>query len=350
MQKTDYIVVGLGLSGLAVTERLLQQGQSVIVIDKTLQSASKVAGGMYNPVILKRFTLAWNADTQLEESLHFYKHLEQKLAISFIKPTPVYRRFHSIEEQNNWFAASDKPILENFIDIDIQKNINPHISGEFGFGKVNHTGTINTKTLLTSYTTYLKSEQRIIEDDVDFNKLTITANGITYKDIAAKGIVFCEGHAISENPYFNFLDVRGNKGEYLIIESKDLQLEAAVKSGIFIIPLGNNLYKVGASYGREDLTPEPTAEKRAELRSQLEDLLKCDYTVIDQVAGIRPTTKDRRPYIGAHHTHKNLFVCNGLGSRGVMTSPVVAMQLVDYMLHQKELPKDIDALRHYKKQ
>ena len=53
-----------------------------------------------------------------------------------------------------------------------------------------------------------------------------------------------------QNPFFNKLPLVGNKGEYLIIYAEDLQLQEAFKSSIFIIPIGNNLYKVGATYDR----------------------------------------------------------------------------------------------------
>ena len=57
----DYVVVGLGIAGISFCEQLEKQGKTYIVIADDSQIASKVAGGLYNPVILKRFTIAWNA-------------------------------------------------------------------------------------------------------------------------------------------------------------------------------------------------------------------------------------------------------------------------------------------------
>ena len=53
--------------------------------------------------------------------------------------------------------------------------------------------------------------------------------------------------------------------------------------------------------------------------------------MVEQVAGIRPTTKDRRPLVGSHPEYKNVFVVNGLGTRGVMMSPFVAEQLFNHI-------------------
>lgn len=346
MKNVDYIVVGLGLSGLSITEHLIKNNQSIVVFDQPTISASKVAGGMYNPVILKRFTLAWNAQEQLDVSNDFYNSIAEKLNILIDQKLNVYRRFNSVEEQNNWFTAMDKPGLERFLSPEITKIINPKIKGEHGFGLVQKAGLVNTTYLLETYTTYLQSVDSLIEETFDYDALDISPDNVTYKGISAKGIIFCEGFGVMKNPYFSDIDIRGNKGEYMIIESESLQLDAAVKSNVFIIPLGNNLYKVGASYDRDDLTYLPTTEKQEELINQLEKLTDVSYRIIDQIVGIRPTTKDRRPYIGNHTSHTNLFICNGLGSRGVMTAPVVGKALVDYIIDGKPIPNDINIKRH----
>ena len=62
----DYIVVGSGLAGIAFSEIALQNNKSILVINDDSQNASKIAGGLYNPVILKRFSEVWQAGPQLE--------------------------------------------------------------------------------------------------------------------------------------------------------------------------------------------------------------------------------------------------------------------------------------------
>lgn len=347
MQETDYIIVGFGLSGLAVTRQLQSHNKKVVVIDKPSQNASKVAGGMYNPVILKRFTLAWNANEQLPYALQFYKSIEDELKIKIINPLPVYRRFSSIKEQNNWFEASDKPLLNEYLNSDLKTTLNKNVNGNYGFGEVKQTGTINTEKLINAFKSKLSSNTNFIEENFNYDSLQVNEDSIIYNNLTARGIIFCEGIGVKNNPYFNTLGIRGNKGEYLIIKAPQLNLEAAVKSGIFIIPLGDNNYKVGASYDRLDTTTNPTETKKIELKKQLDAILTTEYQIIDQVAGIRPTTKDRRPYIGSLNEHKNVYLCNGLGSRGVITSPTISKHLVDHILKDLPIPSDISLERHY---
>ena len=347
MTEVDYIIVGLGLSGLALAEKLKLRNQNIIVFDKPGSSASKVAGGMYNPVILKRFTLAWDAEQHLEESSVFYANLETKLNVSFDKKIEVYRRFNSVEEQNNWFTARDKPGLDIFLNDTITKTINPNIFGDHGYGLVNHTGVIDTMLLLETYKTHLLQSKQLVEEEFEHSEIQIKDdNTIQYKDYKSKAIIFCEGIYVKKNPYFSTIDIRGNKGEYLIIKSQELKLDCAVKSGIFIIPLGDDTYKVGASYDRDDITTLPTPVKREQLTNQLEALISVPYTIIDHITGIRPTTKDRRPYLGSHVDYNTLYIFNGLGSRGIMTSPVMANALVSHILDNEKIPSDIDYRRH----
>ena len=111
----DYIIVGSGIAGIAFAETLLQQNKTFLVFDNHSQNSTRIAGGLYNPVILKRFSEVWNAKQQLEIADLFYKTIEAKLSIQVDYKMPIYRKFFSVEEQNNWFTASDKPNLAPFL-------------------------------------------------------------------------------------------------------------------------------------------------------------------------------------------------------------------------------------------
>ncbi|CAM4205603.1 NAD(P)/FAD-dependent oxidoreductase [Gillisia hiemivivida] len=344
----DYIIVGSGLSGIAVAEKLLSKDKKILVYDDNSQSSSTVAGGIYNPVILKRFTLAWNANEQLDTALSFYRSLERKLEISLIHPLPIYRRFHSIEEQNNWFSAMDKPYLSRFLDEKLVSTINPHIPSSFYFGHVRETGVVNTELLLEKYRAYLTEINSFQQETFDFDQFEVNEDHCIYKNRRAKMIIFCDGFGLKTNPYFNYLPLNGNKGEYLIIKAQDLKLEVAVKSSVFIIPLGEDLYKVGATYNNWDKTKEPTLEGKNYLLEKLNGFLNCDFEIVDQVAGIRPAAKDRKPLVGKHPKHGNMYCCNGFGSRGVLIGPTVASELINYIEDSVALSEEIDINRFAK--
>lgn len=345
----DYIVVGLGLSGLAITSRLEERNKSYKVYENLSQKSSLVAGGIFNPVILKRFTLAWNGDEQLNVALPFYRQFEQKYNVKITHFWDIYRRFHSAEEQNNWFDAADKPRLDRFLDTQLVKEINPHITADFSYGRVSNTGNIDTEILLNAYRDDLKERTLLEYEKFDYDQLTIETDYVKYKGVEAKNVIFCDGFGLKRNPFFNYLPLHGNKGEYITIFSEELKLDKAVKSSIFIMPMGNDLYKVGATYNNTDKSPEPTEDARKKLISEVDKILTCKYEVIDQVAGIRPSTADRKPLVGRHPKMANIYCCNGFGSRGVLIAPSVSKELIEYIEDNKELSPEVDLKRFTRK-
>jgi len=218
--------------------------------------------------------------------------MEEKLSVTILNDLPVRKVFYAVEDQNNWFAASDAVGLNRFINPRLVKNKTNTVRAPFDFGEVSETGRL-----------------------VHFKE-----NHVIYQNYKAKHIVFAEGFGIKSNPFFNKLPLVGNKGEYIIVKAPLLRLDAAIKASFFIVPLGNDLYKVGAP-----------------------------FEVVDQIAGMRPTTGDRRPLVGIHPEYKQLSILNGLGTRGVMAAPMLANCLFDLIEKGKPLEKEMDIMRFPKK-
>lgn len=345
VKQVDYIIVGCGLASIAFCEKLRASNKSFIVFDDSSQQSSIVAAGLYNPVILKRFSEVWKAKEQLSLALPVYHKIEQDLSITIDYKLKILRRFSSIEEQNLWFTASDKPKLEPYLSTQLIKNNNDEIDAPFGFGEVLHAGRIDTEELIEAYKSYLKQIKRLNESSFVYEQLQVLSHSIMYNDIEAKQIVFAEGFGVKRNPYFNHIPLNGTKGEVLIIKAPKLNIDYGVKSSVFIIPLENNLYAVGATYNWTDKTNLPTEKGKQELISKLKTFIKCDFEVIQHLAGIRPTVKDRRPLVGRHYHHQNLYVLNGLGTRGVMIAPYVAEKLYQFIENNKPLDSEIDINR-----
>lgn len=341
----DYIIVGSGLAGIAFSEIALQNNKTILVVNNQSQNSSRIAGGLYNPVILKRFSEVWQAEEQLELLYNFYANLEKKLQIKLDYKLSLLRKFYSVEEQNNWFTASDKPNLSKFLSTDLITKKWNSIPSPFNFGEVLYSGYVDTNLLVDSYKEFLINQNAYLEDTFDYSNLIIENDFVVYKNLKAKGIVFAEGFGMLLNPFFNKLPLDGTKGELLLIKAPNLNLDVIMKSSIFVLPIGNDLYKVGATYNWEDKTNIPTEAAKKELIDNLKELITCDFEVIEHYAGVRPTVKDRRPLVGTHPVHKNLHVLNGLGTRGVMLAPAMATSLFNHVENQIPLDKNIDILR-----
>ena len=342
--KFDYLIVGSGLSGVMLCEALRKRGKSFKVISNKSQQASIVASGLYNPVVLKRFNKAWDAEKHLPVAMSAYKELELFLEIKIDYKLPIYRLFSSIEEQNNWIIASDKISLKPYLISDIKSNINYNINAPYGYGEVKSTGRIDTKLLLESYSNVLNNEKLISYESFQYDKLKISKK-IVYKGIESSKIIFSEGFGVRQNPFFNYLPIEGTKGELIIINAPKLNSEVIIKSSVFIIPIENNNYLVGSTYAWDDFNNDPTINAKNKLLNKLDKLVLSPYKVVYQRAGIRPTVVDRRPLVGKHKFHENLYILNGLGSRGVLIAPTVANALINFIEDKLPLQKEINISR-----
>jgi glycine oxidase len=345
----DYLIIGSGLAGISFSEVALKNNKTILVLDNNSQNSSKIAGGLYNPVILKRFSEVWKAKEQLIEMKNFYTVLKQKISIDFDFEKPILRKFFSIEEQNNWFAASDKIALSPFLSTALIHKKYAGIDSPFGYGEVLQTGHVDTAFLLKEYRDYLIKEDLFLAESFDYAVLKIDKEWITYKNIKAKNIVFAEGFGMHANPYFNNLPLDGTKGELFIIKAPNLDLDVIVNTSVFILPLGAGLFKVGATYNWKDKTDLPTLEGKIELVERIKEIICCDFEIIEHFAGVRPTVKDRRPLVGTHLNHNSVHILNGLGTRGVMLGPAMAKALFNSIENKIPLDKEIDIQRFYLK-
>jgi hypothetical protein len=343
--KVDYIIVGFGLAGMAFTSLLEKEKKSFVVFDDNPNRRSRVVGGMYNPIILKRFTPAWKAHEMWQTALPFYKELETQFNKKYIFPTQIRRILHSIEEQNNWVVASDKSIMSSYMQPEIVNESIMGLKANFGFGIINKVGRVDGEQILIDYKDYLTKKDVFLKESFIYNDLKIDKEQLYYNNIKASTIVFSEGAYLHQNPFFNYLPMQEAKGEMLLIEVPNLDVNFTVKSGVFMVPFGNNQYVVGSTYNWKDKTFKSTKEAQEEIEKKLKKFLELPYKILDYKVGIRPTIKDRRPLIGKHPKYTNLAVLNGLGTRGVIIAPAIAKILFEHLEEDKPIDKEMHAKR-----
>lgn len=344
MKEVDYIVVGLGIAGICFCEQLREHGKSFVVFDAAEQTATAIAGGVVNPVALKRFTPAWNVAQFLPRSLPFFKKISERLETPFLQIMGIDRILHSVQEQNDWLVASDSLRLSFFLSSEIVKNTNTSVEAPFGFGSVAEVFKIDTPVLIRAYREDLLRSGNLISENFDYDAINSEEQNIQYKKHSARKIIFAEGAGAINNPYFSVDCLIPKKGEYIVVKVPQLGLKSILKGPIFVIPLGDDLYKVGASFDHHATTCEITEEGKAQLVAKLKKIINCSFEVVDQMAGMRPTVKDRRPLLGTI-SQKNMIFFNGLGTRGLGMAPLLSSQLYDFAEHQTPLPDEINIQR-----
>lgn len=346
---SDFIIVGQGLAGSVLALTLIKSGYTVKVIDcPELSSSSKIAGGIWNPVVFKRLTKSWMADELIPELQKFYSNWEKEFNTQFIQERYIIKPFTEEQEETLWLKKSLGNDPENtYLDPIIYKNL--PIDENYGvkkYSKVLQAGSLNVPHFLACTKKDLIDNDEFLEEKFDYDQLKITEQGVSYKDVKASNILFSEGHLISQNPYFKWIPMKPAKGETLTIYSEHIQLERDIfNKGFFILPLGNKLFKIGATYEWNILNDVPTEESRNELLKKLNTVITTPYKIISHEAGVRPSVIDRRPVIGRHPELFNVYLFNGLGTKAVMLAPYFAKQLVEAIRYNTQIDKEVNLRR-----
>jgi len=331
--EVDYIIVGQGLAGTLLASELLKRNKTIMVFDDPDQSsASEVAAGLINPVIFRRMTKSWMVDSVFQQMESTYLFLEKLLNSSFYFPGRMLKLLNE-DEDGLWkekvFAnhLNDYLVPEPFKKYNNNKIISP-----FSFGYINKSGRLDIQKLIFHFSQFLEQKNSIRKEKFHVEKLKLNAEFLTYENILAGKIIFCEGAAASENPLFKNLRFKHSKGEILELKFPDLHLNEILNGDVFVMPTANDWYKIGATYSWDHLTPETTIQARIEILNKLKQIISDNPTEIIQKAGIRPTMHDRKPVIGVLPENPQVGIFNGFGSKGVLLAPYFANQFADYLI------------------
>lgn len=330
MPHIDYLIVGQGLAGSLLAHTLLNLKHKVLVIDDANpRAASKVSSGVINPITGRRLVKSWMYDELKVAFVKMYQELELEFKETIIKPSTIIRTTSSIQDENVWSAmALDQPELciQN-----IEDNPWKEVAiTNFSFGGIRGYR-VQVKRLLDLIRNKLIQNQSLRIEPFDHSKISFINGSVTYTDIVAKKIIFCEGWKVMNNPYFNQQAFEPAKGEVLYISSPSLTSQLILKHKLSLVPIDEDKYWVGSTFAWNTDVEEPTSQKLEYLSSVLKDVLNVPFDTVDHIAGIRPSTRDRRPIVQVHPTHPELLILNGLGAKGTSLAPYFTLQLIDLL-------------------
>jgi len=344
----DYLIVGHGLAGSMLAHTLAATKNKILVIDQPkANAASMVAAGLLNPLAGKRFAKSWLADILVPYATRFYREVEQIAGQQFFHQKPILKLFSSVEEQNNWMGKSAGTHYGEFIK-EVFTSLPPSadINQEQGGIVIDKGGYLDVPLFLESLRQIRIEKQEILAETFQFETLQIHEAGVQYQDIQARQIIFCEGYQGAQNPFFSWLPFSLNKGELLDLETDFLPNEYIYNKAVYVLGIGENQWRVGATYNWRQVDEQLSSEGRDELELKVKNLLKKPFRVINHKVGIRPAVRDRRPLIGTHPAYPNVKFFNGMGSKGVMMAPYLAHHFGQVLQGEEELMKEVNILRY----
>lgn len=345
MRKVDYIIVGDGYAALFFAHQLIKHDHSFVIFSEGRKSASQVSAGIINPVVLKKFTTFWKAQEQIDFLKITLQEIESYTRKNYLIHAPIHRIFHDENEQKLWLKKSDNEDLSAFLNkefrhLDIVKN-------DFNTGKVDQSARLDVSSFFNDLFSYFENQSILIKEKFEYAKLNPSAS--TYKDIAFQHIIFCEGMGVKENPYFSEIPVNPNKGHHIKVKlSKDIPENITIKKKHFLFPVNHDLYFYGGTYDREQLHHHIDDSAVEQLVRGLSEFYPDDFEIGEVNFGFRPTVKDRRPIIGRHNEHENLYVFNGLGARGILNGCYFSKSLYEFIENDIPLHEEISINRFNK--
>ena len=347
----DFIIVGNGLSALVLAHYFYQKGVSFTIVGNSQMSrCSRVAAGIWNPVVFKRMSKSWLAENLLKELNEFYPACEQLLSAKFITYRPIVKPFVEEQEKMLWQKKAGTE-LQQFLD----KKIYNEVPDEFknckipnGYSQIKESGNVDVNLFIEHSLGFFYKDT--LNETFDYDALQSNNTVVNYKTIQAKNILFCEGYLVKDNPYFSWLPLKPVKGEVITIHTTHLKFKNSIfnKNG-FMLDLGEGVYKVGATYNWNDISDSVTQQGLEDLKAKLNGMSEVPYEVIKHEAGVRPASIDRRPIIGRHPILKNYYVFNGMGTKGVMLAPYFAKKFVLFFLQKESLRAEVNVSRFYEK-
>jgi len=268
----------------------------------------------------------------------FYRELEMRYDTTFWHPIALAAIFPTAQEAGIWqLRLKDTEIAPLLEQVPYNDPGLEQLSQPYGHGVIKRCGWLDVQALQRMHRERWSASGDLLERYVSKSDITAIAGGVHIADHSAPFVVYCQG------PFSEILGSVPVRGEGLTVRIPGLRLSCAVHRGVFILPIDDDVYKVGSTFAWDDVWSGPTAEALRYLTDRLERAVERPFEVLDHWVGVRPASRDRRPILGRISAHEAVF--NGLGSRGVLLAPWSAQHLCDQLFSNTAVDPEVDPKR-----
>lgn len=351
MSQSDYdaIILGQGLAGTTLAWNLRWQGCRVLVIDRDRPgTSSQVAAGLMTPITGQRLVQSWRWSEFWNSAVAFYRRVESETNARFLDPRRMVRLLASESEQDflKRRLTSEFAFLINEPQPPLDRQI---FDDRFGGFEMREGGRLDVAAFLHASRQQFQRDAQFAAADVCLEtEIELVADRVCLKslNVSAERLIFCQGIDAIANPWFRHIKFKPAKGEILTVRIRGLTEERIVHRGVWLMPLGNELFRVGATYEWSQLDSQPTVTGREEICLRLQEFLRLPIEVIAHDAAVRPILRHQYPVIGMHPDQPRLGYFNGLGSKGSLQAPWLARHFANVLTGQATLDPEVD-MHHY---
>ncbi len=343
------LIVGGGLAGSLLAWNAEMRGLSFRIVDPVpSMNASLAAAGVLNPVTGKRLVKSWNVDTLLPAARATYRRIEQICGGEYYFDREILRVIQTSEERRQWEKRMSQPDYASFLG-----ELLPPGSAGYGWDdplgsfRIKGVGNLLIPPMMETLRNRYKLDGSWIVDLVRHEEIRVLPDAIQWRNLAADYLIFCEGHAGKQNPWFGHLPFNPAKGEVIEVEGIRIPANPIVHKQKWVLSLAENRVITGSTWGWNPDNENTTSQgKTAVYRGLCEMMPKAEgLPIVAHRAAIRPCTKDRQPFLGLHPKHRRLGLFNGFGSKGVLLIPLLANHFLDHLLGGIPLIPEVDIQR-----
>lgn len=333
----DLLIIGQGLAGTSLALQADRIGKTFHIVDRPQAgAASRVAAGLINPVTGRNLSTTWMAGTLFPYAEQWYRQWEQVYGQAVYHRIPIWRIFSKPKEVDRFHhhLETGNPYVHPLPTADLFAGLLAPLGGAI----LSPSGWLDTPAFLASNRQQWITKGQLSEGIVAPEALQRKTDHWQWNGIAAEHVVWCDGFWGTGHAAFPNLPFAPTKGEILTLEIPDLPSSQILIKGHFLVPLGQQLFRLGATYHWTQLDGRPTQAAADILLHRLTQLIDLPFRVVDHQAGVRPTVVDRKPLFGESHVQPHQWLFNGLGSKGSTIGPFWAAQLLAHIFQAQPLP------------
>lgn len=345
----DFILLGQGLAGTTLAWYLRWLGATVLVVDREAEvTSSKIAAGLITPITGQKLNRTWRQAELWAEALSFYERTQAETGVRFFRQTPMLRLFASDLEP---VVFQRRLAAKEFEGCSLLQS--PVINDEWflaersGF-EMHDAGQLDVRQYLAASRQQFQRDGGYRACDIDLSRdLLPTPEGVFVEPLAAHAskLIFCQGFDPIPNPWFHQVRLKPAKGEILTLRIPGLDETRVVHRGVWLAPLGNHLFKAGATYDWHRLDQHPTDKGRTEILDRLAEFVRCPIEVVDHQAAVRPVHRNQYPVLGLHPVLPQFGYFNGLGSKGSLHAPFFARHFTNVLRSGSAIDPEVDLNR-----
>ncbi len=324
-------VIGAGVAGLTVAHEFAAAGQAVEVVERMAGpglGCSHLAGGMLAPWCEEEsaepLVVEWG-----REGIDYWTKIlpaaavRGSLVLALARDRPDLIRFSRRTSNHAVIGVAELAALE--ADLAGRFDQALYFPGEAHLDP--RAATKRLAARLADYPTVrfrFNTEAQACEEAVDW---TIDCRGFAARDTLA--------------------DLRGVKGEMLMLATRELSLRRPVRllhprHPVYIVPRGDGRFMVGATLIENEEKARVTARSVLELLSAVYALHPAfgEAEIIETGADLRPAFPDNLPRI--RRIDRTVYM-NGLYRHGFLLAPALARRVAAVVLQDAYFPEVMDA-------